>query len=273
MSAKQTQKQSAESNPWAPAQQGLESILNRANTLGRRTEMFRPVQGAATQGALGQMTSLAGQGSAALPIVQDVAQGSAQGFNTGLGTLQATARGDNLGTVNPFLQSALDRASQNTANTVNQQFSAAGRYGSANHAGTIADRVGQLQTQALVNNYNQEREAQLQAASQLQGGGYQGAALAPQIDESRLFGANLLGQVGAQQDAFEMARRQAPLEALRFQSGLTVPIAGLGGTQSSTTTNRTNNPMGTAIGALTTGMGLLSGGGGGGLFSMFTGGR
>lgn len=281
MSAKQTQTQSMESNPWAPSQAPLQGILNKAQSLGSNTNLFRPVQGATTRDALQQTKDIANQGSAALPVLQNMTQGYQGGFNTGLGTLQTAASGGNLGQVSPHLQAALDRASQNTANTVNQQFAASGRYGSANHAGTIADRVGAIQTNALVDNYNQERANQLSASNTLYGGGATGANMAGAVDQARLFAPGLLGQVGAQEDAYKTAQRQAPLNALQFQSGMTVPIAGLGGTQDGTTTSSSSNPLGTAIGIGSTlagmafgmppGMGSMAGGAGGGLFSMLSG--
>jgi hypothetical protein len=254
---KQTSKQ--ESAPWQPAQGGLESILAKAQKLGGNTGLFTPVQGTTTQQAMDQTKQIANQGSAALDPLQQVVGGSTQGFGTGIDQLMATARGDNLGTVPPMLQAALDTASNKTANLTNQHFSAAGRYGSANHAGTIADRVGAIQTQGLVDNYNTERANQLAASGQLQQGGYTGAGMAPAIDQARLFTPQLLGQVGAQQDAFAMAKKQAPLNAAQWQAGLTTPIAGLGGTQSSTQTSSVDNPLGTIIGAGMTGLGMMAG--------------
>jgi hypothetical protein len=269
MPTKQTQKSSSESAPWKPAQGGLQDILAKAQTLGGNNNLFTPVQGATTQQALNQTKQIANQGSAALDPLQSVVGGSVNGFGTGIDQLIATARGDNLGTVAPQFQQALDRASQGTANTVNQQFAASGRYGSANHAGTIADRVGALQTNALVDNFNAERANQMAASGQLQQGGYQGAGLAPAIDQARLFTPQLLGQVGATQDAFAMAKKQAPLDAAQFQAGLTMPIAGLGGTQNGTTTSKTSNPLGTIVGGLMTGAGMMSGGVGSSLASGF----
>lgn len=262
MPSKQKTTSSSESAPWKPAQSGLKNILSRARELGGNTDLFTPVQGATTQQALDLTKQIANQGSAALDPLQSVVSGSTQGFGTGIDQLMATARGDNLGAVNPYLQSALDTASRNTANLVNQNFAASGRYGSANHAGTVADRVGAIQTQALVDNYNKERDAQLSAAGTLNAGGYQGAGLAPAIDQARLFTPQMLGQVGAAEDAYAQGVKQAPLAGAEWQAGLTVPIAGLGGSQSGTQTSTTSNPLGTAIGAGMTGLGMLTGAGG-----------
>lgn len=281
MGSKQTTTSNQETGPWKPAQGALQGIMNKAKTLGNNTDLFAPVQGDYTRMALEQAANVGNQGSSAFAPINSVVSGSTQGFQTGMGALSDTASGANLGRVNPYLQQALDTASGKTANLVNQQFAGAGRYGSANHAGVIADRVGAIQTQGLMDNYNAERQAQLQAASQLNSGGYQGAALAPQLDQSRMFGSTVLGQVGAQQDAYNQAVKQAPLNALQWQAGQINPIAAMGSQGTSTQTQKTSNPVGTAIGIGSTlagmamggpaGMGAMAGGGGG-LFSMFGGG-
>jgi hypothetical protein len=283
MPSEQKQTSSSESNPWGPSQASLTDLLSKAQKIGGNNSYFTPVQGTTTNQAMDQTKAIAQQGSAALDPLQSVVGGSTQGFGTGVDQLMATARGDNLGSVPPMLQAALDTASQNTANLTNQQFSGAGRYGSANHAGTIADRVGTIQTQGLLDNYNKERQNQLDASGTLNAGGYQGANLAPQIDNARLFTPQLLGQVGAQEDAYDTAVKQAPLRAAEWQAGQTLPIAGLGGTQSGTQTSKTSNPVGTAIGIGTTAAGLMTGGAGfglmgaaggmGGLSSLFGGGN
>lgn len=248
---------SEERAPWQPAQAGLQRVLNRADKYGRQPDRFVPVQGATTQQALSATTDIANQGSSALPVLQNVVGGAGQGFDTGLGQLQANANGQNLNG-NPHLQAVLDRAAGQTANDVNQQFSAAGRYGSGQHAGTIADRVGALRNTAEMQNYGTERQNQVQAGNTLYNGGFQGAAQAGDIDTARLFTPQLLGQVGRQQDAQATAVKQAPLRATEWQSGLTNTIAQQGGTTSGTQTQSTSNPMGDITGALTTGLGLLS---------------
>lgn len=253
-----SQTQTTTSAPYAPSQPGLTSLLERADQLGGQANRFRPVMGQTTRDALAGFTDVANQGSQALAPLQSVVAGSGQGFQTGLGALSDTASGKYLDPgSNPALASMLDRVSQNTANLTNQQFSGAGRYGSAAHAGTLADRIGGVQSGMLMDHYNRERANQMGAAGTLNAGGYQGAALAPAIDQARLFTPQLLQQVGGIRDAYTQGMRQAPLRAAEWQAGLTVPIAGLGGT--STTENESSNPMGTIAGGLMTGLGLMTG--------------
>lgn len=263
-----------ETAPWKNAQPALQGILNKAGSVG--TKPFKPVQGRDTRAALNMAAGIAQQGSQALPHLQNIVGGAGQGFNSGLGELSSTVGGANL-QGNPYMQSVLDRAARDTTNDVNQNFSAAGRYGSEQHAGTIADRVGALRQGAMMDNYNVERGNQVAAGNTLFGGGFQAGALAPQIDESRMFAPNVMAGVGAARDQYQVDRRQAPLRQAQWQAGMVNPIANMG--QSQTQTQSTSNPMGTAAGILSTGLGLLSAiptggaslgamGGGGGLLSL-----
>lgn len=259
MPSKTTQKSSSESSPWKPAQTGLTDVIAKAQSLGGNTGLFTPVQGTTTNQAFDLTKQIANAGSAALDPLQQVVGGSTQGFGTGIEQLMATARGDNLSNVAPELQAALARASRDTANSVNQQFAGSGRYGSANHAGVIADRVGGIQTNALVDNYNRERANQLTAANTLNSGGYAGAGLAGEIDKARLFTPEMLGQIGAKEDAFALAQKQAPLNAAKYQADMLLPIASLGGQQSSYSKSKTSDPVGTAVGIGMTGLGMMAG--------------
>jgi hypothetical protein len=243
------------SAPWQPAQAPLKDVASKAEKLGNKTSLFKPIMGTDSRAALNQLEGVARAGSEATPVLQNVVGGSSQGFDTGLGQLTATANGENLNG-NPYMRAALDRAANATANDVNQQFAASGRYGSANHAGTIADRVGALRQQAEMENYGTERQNQLAAGNTLYGGGFQGAGMAGEIDKSRLLMPSVLQGVGAQRDAFDMANKQAPLTAAEWQKNMSLPLGQMGST--STGTQTTSNPMGTAMGALTTGLGLLS---------------
>lgn len=252
------QTQTTTSAPYAPAQPGLQSLLDRAEQLGGQTRRFRPVMGETTRSALSGFEGVANQGSEALAPLQNIVGGSGRGFQAGLGQLSDTAAGKYLDpSTNPALQGILDRATRDTANATNQQFSGAGRYGSGSHAAALADRIGGVQSGVLMDHYNRERQNQMGAAGTLNAGGYQGAALAPAIDQARLFTPQLLQQVGGVRDAYTQAMREAPLRAAEWQSGMTVPIAGLGGT--STTENSSSNPMGMLAGGLMTGLGVMTG--------------
>ena len=272
MATETTTETSQERKPWEPAVPGLKNVINRVNKLSKNTDLFVPVQGNTSRDGIQSTIDLARQGSAALPVLQDVVGGSAQGFGTGLGQLQANASGSNL-QGNPYLKSVLDRAASETANDVNSQFSLAGRYGSGAHAGEIAQQVGALRNQAEMGNYNTERANQVAAGNTLYQGGFTGSGQAGEIDRARLFTPQMLGLAGSAQDAQATAQKQAPLTATSWQAGLLNPIAAQGGTTSGTQTQTVDNPLGTVVGGLSTGLGLMSGvgtaGGLSGLFSNF----
>ena len=218
---------------WAPAQSGLQDILTRAGTLSQGS-YWTPTMSNNTQAA---MSGLAGFGQtptqttgAAVPV----AQGATQGFGTGLGLLSGTAGGQYLNG-NPYMDAALKTSLEDTANRVNQQFSGAGRYGSAAHSGALARELGNIESNARMQNYNTERGYQNAAGNTLFGGGFQGVGAAQAADASRLQQLCALTQSGQMQDAYDQAVRQAPLQAVDWYKSTALPIAGTG--QSGTTTN------------------------------------
>lgn len=278
MSKSQKTTSSSRNDPWKPAQAGLKDILADASTLSGETERFQPVRGDTTQQALDRMRAIAGQGSAAQAPIEGVVGDSTKYFGLGMGTLASAARGDYLGG-NPHLRGLLDTIANDTANDVNGQFSAAGRYGSGAHSGTLGREIGNTRARAMLDDYNIERRNQLSAANQLMGAGFQGAQMAPLLDTANAYGAQMLGRVGEADDAYQMGLLQAPLKAAEWQSGLTVPIAGLGGSSSSYSKTKSRDPMGQIAGGAMMGLGLLGGpagmglagglSGSGGLFSAF----
>lgn len=250
--------------PWRPAQGALTNILGQAQTLGGRTDLFRPQAGQQTQDAWGQVEALARGGpNAQQQALQPLVAGSAQGYQTGLGQLQSTASGASLDPAsNPALMSVLNQSNDLVANRVNQQFSGAGRYG-GNGANTtaLATAIGANTNGIMLDQYNRERANQLGAANTLHSAGFQGAGMAGQLDTANLSNANLLQQVGAQRDAYETALRQSPLAALQWQSGIINPIGAMGqsGTTNQTQSQTQSNPWGTAIGGAMALGGLMSG--------------
>ncbi len=247
-------------DPYAPAKPGLQSILDQSASLSGNTDLFKPVQGAQTNQSLNQLEALGNQGSAAVQPLQNLVQQTGEGAGIGFGQLQATARGDNLNG-NPYFNDALKYQLDDVRDRVNQEYSAAGRYGSNAHTEGLTDGLGQLSVNAMMNNYNQERGYQVNAADRLAGYGFDGANAAGQLDQANAYGANLLGQVGAQRDQHATAAQQAPLRALEYQNNMTVPIAGLGGTSDSTQEQKTpSNTFGQILGGGLTVAGLLAGG-------------
>lgn len=246
-------------DPYKPAQPLLGTVLGQAEKLGGDPSNFKAIFGGDTQAAVNMLRERSMAPSLGFGAMSNVVQGSGQGYGTGLDTLIQTARGDMVG-ANPNFEAALANMSDKTANTVNQQFSAAGRYGSGAHTGTLADRIGKLQTSARADQYNTDAQRQLEASNQLTGQGFQGASLAPQADQASLFNANLRAQVGTQEDLMSNSSRMAPMQAVDWQRSNAVPIAGLGGvTDSNKTTFTPANTAGMIAGAGMAGLGLATG--------------
>lgn len=84
-----------------------------------------------------------------------------------LDQMAATARGDNLSVVNPALQTMLDRAGQRAAASVAGNMSASGRYGSAGSQSAITQGMLDAMNPILAQNYENERNRQIQAQGQL----------------------------------------------------------------------------------------------------------
>lgn len=58
---------------------------------------------------------------------------------------------------NPYLDNVLSKTNQDISNGVNSQFEGAGRYGSGNHAGVLADKIAANEDSVRYGNYANER--------------------------------------------------------------------------------------------------------------------
>ncbi|MCJ2097222.1 tail fiber domain-containing protein [Methylobacterium sp. E-046] len=82
--------------------------------------------------------------------------------------LSGVARGDYLDpTTNPYMNALVDTSSRNAANAVKEAYAASGRYGSGNFAGATTKAVNDTNTALYAGQYNQERQNQLSANSQI----------------------------------------------------------------------------------------------------------
>lgn len=256
---KQTQTTHAQNNPWDPAQPLLNNILGDATRIGDDMSVFTPTYSDATRSGIDRMSQIGGSANPAEAAYSNLAAGTGQGFGVSNSSLIGTARGDYLNS-NPYLDSVLSTARQKAADSINRQFSGAGRYGSGSHAGVLADRLGAIETDARMQNYNTERQNQLNASGLLQSAGLRSGEFAGAADNANIQRAQTLLSAGSLRDQMDAAIRQAPMAATQWQAGLGIPIAGLGGTQDSTSVSKTSsNPLGMITGGLMTGLGLLTG--------------
>lgn len=257
-----------ETKPYGPAIGPINDILARASQYGANTGMFTPTFSGYTQDAVAGLGNLGRGPNQAAQMYGSAANTAAGGLGTGYGVMSANARGDYLN-ANPYLDRVIGTTQQNTADAVNRQFSGMGRYGSGAHTASLTRELGNIEAQARLSNYNTERSNQNQAADALARFGLGAGDIAQQGMGAQAQQLGYLNQAGQMQDAMDQSVREAPLRATEWQSGLTVPIAQLGGTQQGTTTQTVKPSIGQQIlGGGMMGLGLLTGnpfGGSGGI--------
>jgi hypothetical protein len=236
-----------------------------------------PAAGGVAQGILGNM----GMSAQAQP---------------GLDSLAATARGDNLGVINPALQSMLNTNSENAMNKVNSISAGMGRYGSASHGAAAGKAITDATAPLLAQNYEAERGRQL-AASQGMVDNYgagmdralRTAASGSAIQDLQYDPARRLAGVGdfytgrnedllsQQRDLYDQAQSR-PWEQLARFNAIASGAGSLGGTQVSTAPRQSSSMAQKAIGGAAAGgaagsmfgpWGTGIGAAGGGLLGLF----
>lgn len=256
-----TTTQSQTRNPWAPAVKPLTNVAGRAETIGSNVDNFKPLYSDTTNTGIQGLENAAYLGSDAQRSLGQVVPGSTAGFNTGLGQLASVAGGDYVN-ANPFANPVLSQILSDTASGVNSQFTAAGRYGSGAHTQALTRNLGNVATKYLDDNYRTERAAQDNAARTLYGGGFTGATMGSQLDQSKLWAPTTLLNAGQLRDQQLNAARTAPMNAVQWEAGILDPIAKQGGTSNGTSTSQTVQPVNgltTALGVGQMGLGLLTG--------------
>lgn len=244
--SKKTETTQQERAPWAPAQAGLQDVLDRSRTLAGDTSVWTPTYSSGTTDGVRRLGEFGAGPSFGANTMRGVIGNATAGMGAGTGQMEATARGDYLNS-NRYLDPVLSKIMQETGDRVNAQFSAAGRFGSGAHTGVLTQELGGLDAKARLDNYMQERQNQINAAGNLSSLGMQGASMAPQVDAAAAAQIGYGLQAGQMQDAMDEAKRKAGVNAVNWQAGITTPIAGLGGTSSGTTTSTNTPSMGQQI--------------------------
>jgi hypothetical protein len=258
--SKQTQTTEATRDPWAPAQPLLQDIIKQAQQYGNDPSRFTPTFSDATRQSMQGLQDMGSQPLAQADTFRRLADGTMAGYDAGQSTLMQTASGGMMGGNNPHLDRVLATARGNAADSVNAQFSGLGRHGSGSHAGVLADKLGNIETTARLQDYDQERTRQLNAAGLLHNAGLNSGQYAAGVDGAETARLGLLGQAGSMQDQMDAAVRGAPMQATQWMAGLGIPIAGLGGSQNSTSTTHTPANIPGMIGsAAMTGLGVMTG--------------
>ena len=211
-------------NPYAVAQANVDQILASVGQLGSDSSNFEHQVGDTTQQAWDSYTDIANAGSAALGSLEQLQSNAGNVSQTGFDQINETASGAYLNS-NPYVSEIADQLTNDITNAVNSQFSAYGRYGSASHADTIADEVGSVLNDLYYNNYTTERGYQEDAAKTAASYGTTAADAGAGIDQANLQMADVLSQVGAQQDEVTNYNNQADLRATDWMSQNTLPYA------------------------------------------------
>lgn len=193
------------------------------------------------------------------------------GFNdaqrTAMNPMTATARGDFLNRVDPNFEKVLGTAKENAGTDVGSMMAGMGRFAGGAHQGILTDRLGNMEADARLGQYNIERDRQTDAADSLFGMGQAGmgnVANAGDVWTSLLAGQdaapNALMGIGAMNE--DLAGRQKNDQLRKAESrmndlkALLGIASGAGGYGTSTAqTPMQNNSMSNMMGG---GLGLAS---------------
>lgn len=272
-----TQTTQSTSQPWLEAQPALKNILGQ---IGGIDTSLTPNQ----SGALDQMTALARAGNPYAPAIDSFVTTALAGGGpdrTGLlsdayanyqKNLAGTVAGDYLDpNKNPFFANTTNAISNDVQNRVNGMFAGAGRDLSGANQGTLAREITNATAPIYSSVYNTERANQLNAQNALYGAGVGTAQGLAGLDQQRFAnqGAGVNAAYQAYQSQFdpynqilsaEAARRGIPLSLMQQMAGIATPIASLGRSGESTTTQESPSQLLPALlGAGIAGAGMFAG--------------
>ncbi len=247
-----TQETKSETNPWAQATPALEGILGQLNPLIQNSGLSQSASGAIDQLQAnanagnpfsGQITGLTNNllsGGGA-----DAQSGNISGaLDAYKQQLSPYATGSMVGQ-NSGLNKYLDTISNDVQSRVNGMFAGAGRDMSGANLQTLSRGIAEGTAPVIANQYNQDVQNQLSAAGSLYGAGNTTAGLLTGLTQQGLTnaqaGAGMSDQALAAQNYgptqtlnLEQLRQSIPAQNLGLLAQIGVPIAGLGGTSSGT---------------------------------------
>jgi hypothetical protein len=255
--SKQTQTQNSTTNPWEPAQPALKGILSQlTGNLGKTG-----ITGAET-GALDTLTN--NGNNFTQQYGQPIADYAKTLLSGGGATDQAGAVNQNyqryIDQTNPLasntnynpydtpgFKDALSTTISDITNQTNGQFAAAGRDFSGMNSQTLGRGIMQGVAPTIAAQYNQNVNNQQGAAGNLYQAGNTNAGILSGLNQQKLAnqgqGVAAAGAAGDAQNAganatlqAEAARRGIPVQALGLLAQIGIPIAGLGGQSTGTST-------------------------------------
>jgi hypothetical protein len=275
-----TQTQQSTTAPWEAAQPTLQGILGQLGTNLNNTGLT----GAENNALGGMQNNASAYSSTFAPQIGQYAQSLLNGggatdqsgnLQSGLSQYQQQltpyANGSMIGQ-NPALQAQLDTIRNDVSNQVNGSFAAAGRDFSGANQMALGRGIAQGVAPVIANQYNQDVQNQLAAASQLYGAQNTTGGLLSGLNQQKL--ANQGAGVGAAGDALsaqnqganaalqaEAARRGIPVQALGLLAQIGIPIAGLGSQSQGTGTTQNQMSGAQQFGLIANGIGSLFSGG------------
>lgn len=255
----QQQTTSSSTQPWSvalPAMEGLlgnlQGQIGNANLTGAETGALNTLQQNANAGNpfAGQINDyasnlLSGGGA-------NAQAGNIQGGLDAFKTQMSPYADPNYSSLNnPQLQAALQQVRDDVGQSINGQFAAAGRDMSGANQMAYGRGVTAAQAPLILNQFNQDRSLQQNAAKSLYDAQNQTGGLLSGLNQQAL--ANRGQGVQASQDAItannygpaatlaiEAQRRGIPMQTLGLLANIGVPIAGLGSSTTGTATGTKN---------------------------------
>ena len=273
-----SQTQSSTTAPWQPAQGAIQGILGQLQGNLANTGVTGAENGALNN-TVSNATNWAGQyaptiGANATTLLNgggatNQAGAVNQNYLDYAKATQPLASNTNYDPMQtPGLGTQLQGIQNSVGSQINGQFAAAGRDGSPANSQAYGYGVTQAMAPVLTAQYNQNVQNQQGAAGNLYNAGntnagilsgFQQQALANQQQGTQAAGDALNAQNSGNSAAMqaEAQRRGIPVQALGLLSQIGIPIAGLGGT--STSTGNTQNQMSGAqqFGLISGGLGSL----------------
>ncbi len=246
-----SQQSTSTQNPWDQAMPAVQGILGGINS---QIGNYQPT--AAEQGALGTLQSnaqgLQNYGGQATSLANDLMSGGGilnNAYQQYQNQLNPIANQSNDPMQAPGMQALLDTIRSDVSNSVNGQFAGAGRDLSGMNTQALARGISQGEAAPLLNQYNQNVQNQMGAAGALFGAG---ANTQQQVFGNQAMGLDTaingipLAQNNQANQILQAGQtaRGMPLQNLGMLEGLTLPLAGLGGTTNTTGT-------GTSVGTQT----------------------
>lgn len=271
----QTQSQNSTTNPWEPAQPALQGILTQLN--GNLTNTG--VTGAES----GALDTIAKNGAAATsmfgPQITNYAQtllggGGAtdqagnvnQNYQTYFNNTSPLASNTNYNPYDtPGFRDAINTATADITNNTNGAFAAAGRDFSGMNSQTLGRGLAQGLAPTIAAQYNQNVQNQQGAAGNLYNAGNTNAGILAGLQQQKLAnqgqGVTAAGQATDAANAganatlqAEAARRGIPVQALGLLAQIGIPIAGLGGQSTGTSTGEKQASGAEQFGQITGGL-------------------